>query len=299
MPRVARIKTPSGKYHIMVRSISDVLLFKESSDKDKYLSLVKKYQKIFLFKLYAYCLMTNHGHFIIDCNGADISKIMKSINQCYVYYFNQKYNRHGHLFQDRFKSKLVTNEKYLITLSIYIHNNPKDIDEYKNKIENYRYSSLGIYLGLSSDIFNLVDTSAILQYFGSDKAESRKSYLQTFDKISNNFNIDEKIDTQFENEGFESKNFTPEQIINFIIKHTGNPFNMHVKFNHRNSELKSICVLVMRSLCGYNFKDMCSIIGNITTSGLWRLCEKGYNLITNDDKYLTLFDDLIKEYSAN
>ena len=84
MPRIARIKKLEGIYHIMVRSISDVSLFKDSKDKDIYLLLIKKYQKIYLFKVYAYCLMQTHGHIAIDCCGADISKIMKSINQCYA-----------------------------------------------------------------------------------------------------------------------------------------------------------------------------------------------------------------------
>ena len=81
MPRVARVKHENGIYHIMVRSISDIPLFRDSADKDKYLQLIKKYQGIYLFKVYAYCLMTTHGHMAIDCCGADISKIMKSINQ--------------------------------------------------------------------------------------------------------------------------------------------------------------------------------------------------------------------------
>ncbi|CAH2213912.1 transposase [Tepidibacter aestuarii] len=99
MPRVARVK-------------SELDLFKEDSDKLKYLSLIKGYQRKYQFKVYAYCLMDNHGH----------------------------------LFQDRFKSKIVTYEKYLITLSSYIHNNPKDIPKYEDKVENYGFSSLKEYI---------------------------------------------------------------------------------------------------------------------------------------------------------
>lgn len=63
MPRMARIKNDFGIYHIMVRSISEINLFNSDKDKDKYLSIISKYQKIFKFKIYAFCLMTNHGHF--------------------------------------------------------------------------------------------------------------------------------------------------------------------------------------------------------------------------------------------
>lgn len=303
MPRTARIKNETGIYHIMVRSISDVPLFRNSDDKDKYLQLINKYQKVFLFKIYAYCLMTTHGHIAIDCCGADISKIMKSINQCYSAYFNKKYNRYGHVFQDRFKSILVDDDRYLLTLSAYIHNNPKDIEQYKNKVEKYKYSSLGIYLGIAKDKFEIVDTNYILGHFSTNKAKCRKIYLDFINRISTS---EEKIDVEFENESSECRSerkilirdFSPEKIIKFVSKYTNTPFNIHIKFEHKHTELKSLCVLVMRSLCNVSFKELCGLIGNITASNLWSLCEKGYQLITSNEKYKTLIHDLITEYSA-
>jgi len=161
MPRAARIKSTDSIYHIMVRSVGETILYKEEADKNKYLALIKRYQQTFNFKVYAYCLMSNHGHIILDGNGADISKIMHGINQCYAQYFNKKYSRHGHVFQDRFKSIIVNNDRYLIALSQYIHNNPRDIGGYEDKLEQYKYSSLGIYLGIREDNFDIVDTSFI------------------------------------------------------------------------------------------------------------------------------------------
>ncbi|MCX7596800.1 MAG: transposase, partial [Fischerella sp.] len=71
MPRVAREKSFDSIYHIMVRSISEVNLYKDEKDKLKYIDYMKKAQDQFEFKLYAYCLMDNHAHFVIDANGAD------------------------------------------------------------------------------------------------------------------------------------------------------------------------------------------------------------------------------------
>lgn len=303
MPRVARIKNEIGIYHIMVRSISDVSLFRDNLDKDKYLQLIRKYQQMFYFKVYAYCLMSTHAHIAIDCCGADISKIMKAINQCYSAYFNKKYDRHGHVFQDRFKSKLVENDKYLITLSAYIHNNPNDIAEYKNSIEKYKYSSLGIYLGIESDHFNIVDIHYILGHFSNKLRKARMNYQQFINNISTTV---EKIDIEFKNDGSECRNertllirnFKSEDIIRFITKYTETSFNIHIKFIHKNSELRSLCVLLLRSLCNLKFKEICNIIGNITSSGIYHLCEKGYSLITTNIKYKMLVNDLIAEYSA-
>lgn len=304
MPRVARIKNENGIYHIMVRSISDISLFKDNEDKNRYLEIIKKYRLTYIFKVYAYCLMTTHAHIAIDCCGADISKIVKSINQCYVAYFNKKYNRHGHLFQDRFKSKLVDNDKYLLALTAYIHNNPKDIYNDKISILEYKYSSLRIYLKLATDTYDILDVDYILSHFSMNKKRARKIYFEFVDRLSN---ITEKIDIEFKEEGSESKNqrtillrnVNPIKIIDFISKYTKTDFNIHIKFTHKNTDLKALTILVMRSLCNYSLKEIGNFIGNMTASNLWRLSNKGYLLITSNIMYLTLIDDIISNFSLN
>ena len=97
MPRPFRLKNGESIYHVMCKSITEVNLFKDSEDKKKYLSLIKKYKT-----LYGYCLMDNHLHLIIDANGSDISKVMHGINFSYAMYFNKKHEMGGHLFRDRF-----------------------------------------------------------------------------------------------------------------------------------------------------------------------------------------------------
>jgi REP element-mobilizing transposase RayT len=73
MPRMARLKDKESIYHVMVRSIKEVNLFESDDDKIRYLEIVKRYMEKYKFKVYAYCLMLNHGHLMIDANGADIS----------------------------------------------------------------------------------------------------------------------------------------------------------------------------------------------------------------------------------
>ena len=304
MPRTARIKNEAGIYHIMVRSISDVPLFRDIEDKDKYLLLIKKYQTIFRFKVYAYCLMTTHAHIALDCCGADISKIMKSINQCYSAYFNKKYNRHGHVFQDRFKSKLVDSEKYLITLSAYIHNNPRDMAKYRNCIEKYKYSSLGVYLGVFQDRFGILDVNYILGHFSIDINRARNTYVEFINRSSEG---SEDLDIEFVNEGSECRserkilirNIEIKRIIDYISDYTATKFSLYIKFSRKNTELRSLCILVMRSLCNLSFKDICSNVGNMTISSTCRLCEKGYNLITQNDKYKSLMEDIVREFAVN
>ncbi len=155
MSRTFRLKSEESIYHIMCKSITEVNLFKDDDDKKKYLYFIKKYKTLYNFKLYGYCLMDNHLHLIIDANGSDISKVMHGINFSYAMYFNKKHERQGHLFRDRFKSIIVDNETYLKTLSLYIHNNPTAIGEYKNCPEKYAFSSLSIFLGKRRDRFQI------------------------------------------------------------------------------------------------------------------------------------------------
>lgn len=303
MPRTARKKSDLGIYHVIVRSISDVDLFRCNDDKEKYLKLIKKYQEIFLFKVYSYCIMNTHAHFMIDCYGADISKFMKLINQCYAMYFNKKYNRHGHVFQDRFKSKLVGNEQYLLNLSAYIHNNVKDISQYKDKKEAYKYSSLGIYLGSFSDNYKIIDADIVLKCFSEDIIRARILY-KNYVLLNSNLNIEEELDLKREPSEYRSerkiivRDFKPDDIVRFIEKYTGEAFNIHIKYNHRNLNLKAVCITVMRSLCNFTYKQICEVVGNITLSNVAVLCERGLQLITKDDKYKGLIPELIKKQTV-
>ena len=300
MPRTARVKSYMGIYHVIVRSISDVYLFRSNDDKERYLQLVKKYQETFLFKVYAYCIMNTHAHFIIDCCGADISKFIKSINQCYAMYFNRKYKRHGHVFQDRFKSKLVTDNEYLLNLSAYVHNNVKDINQFKDKRESYKYSSLGIYLGCFSDKYNIIDADFVLEHFSSDRNRARILY-EDFLFARDNSNIEDKIQIIRERGEYRSerkiliRNFKPDEILKFISEYKSERFDLHTKYNHRNLELKAVSILVMRSLCNFTYKEICEVVGNITLSNVSKLCERGLKLITEDERYRNLISELIKK----
>ena len=128
------------------------------------------------YKLYGYCLMDNHIHLTIDSNGSDISTIMKSINVSYVIYFNKKYRRCGHLFQDRFKSEVVESDRYLVELSRYIHLNPVRAKVVINA-SDYKWSSYGTYIGLVKGYTGLLDTSLVLKQFSNDLNKARKEYI--------------------------------------------------------------------------------------------------------------------------
>lgn len=177
--RPNRKKSPKYRYHVRVRGFTEVPLFRDNEDKEKYLFLFKKYAKKNNCKIYGYCFMTTHGHFFVDPMGYDISNLMHDVNMCYAQYYNKKYNRHGPVFWGRFDSDPVCSDAYCLALSAYIHNNPKDIIGYRGREEYFYYSSYGIYAGLRENKDNFVDTGFILRLFKMKSKESAtKKYLK-------------------------------------------------------------------------------------------------------------------------
>lgn len=166
MPRTARTRGPFCTYHVVERGNNRNRIFLNDSDRWRMLETLAKAKAKYNFLIYAYCLMDNHIHLLVGDNGNDISKLMQSINVSYALYFNRVHNRAGHLFQDRFRSELVEDDRYLLEVSRYIHNNPVRAGIVQ-KPEQYRWSSYAIYLGKAKDELELVDTSLILGHISS------------------------------------------------------------------------------------------------------------------------------------
>jgi len=140
MPRQAREKSQSGIYHVMLRGINQQQIFEESEDYERFLQIIKDCKAISEFKLYAYCLMGNHIHLLLKEEKEPIEQIMKRISGRFVYWYNIKYQRNGHLYQDRFKSETVEENEYFKTVIRYIHQNPIKANLCK-RVCDYKYSS--------------------------------------------------------------------------------------------------------------------------------------------------------------
>jgi REP element-mobilizing transposase RayT len=144
MPRKARVQSETEIYHIMVRGIDRQDIFLDDSDREKFLQILCECKKLSGFQLYAYCLMTNHIHLLIKEGEETVSQLMRRLGTRYVQYFNWKYQRTGHLFQDRFKSEVVADDTYFLTVLRYIHQNPKQAGMVQHPAE-YDWSSYHDY----------------------------------------------------------------------------------------------------------------------------------------------------------
>jgi REP element-mobilizing transposase RayT len=274
-------------------------LFQDNDDKDKFLYYVEKYQKKLAFKVYAYCLMTTHAHLIIDANGADISQVMHDINQSYAEYFNLRHHRHGHVFQDRFKSKVVNSDEYLVTLSAYIHNNPMSIKRYKACPEKFKYSTLGVYLGQKHDPFGIVDEEFVMGLFSEDVKKARE-YYYLYVKACVNEKI--KADVEFTNEKSQYRSerkvlvrdFKPEDIVSFILGYTGvDPMVLQWKYHKEATESRALCVFLIRYYCDFTYKQICGVLKRLTASRISALENIGLKLIQTDERYKNILNDFL------
>ena len=163
MSRKARLASESGIYHVMLRGVNRQDIFECDKDYLKFLDLLRRaafpldeHNKPMPPNLviYAYCLMPNHVHLLVkEQSEVLISDAMKSISVAYAYYFNHKYEHLGHLFQDRFRSEVVNNFEYFITLLRYIHQNPV-AGMLCSDVNHYRWSSWCEYnSSLSCDVY--------------------------------------------------------------------------------------------------------------------------------------------------
>ena len=124
MPRKARKISQSGIYHVMIRGINRQDLFESDEDRAQFLEIIDLCKTISAFELFAFCLMSNHVHLLIRIMDEPLDAVIKRIGVRYVQWYNKKYDRTGHLFQDRYKSENVEDNQYLLTVLRYIIQNP-------------------------------------------------------------------------------------------------------------------------------------------------------------------------------
>ncbi|WP_371367644.1 hypothetical protein SRRS_15060 [Sporomusa rhizae] len=181
MPRTARKKSNSGIYHIMLRGINRQTIFEDDEDRIKFIETLRNYKQKCGFSIFAYCLMDNHVHLMIKENNEPLENIMKRIGVSYVYWYNLKYKRIGHLFQDRYKSQVIEDDSYLLSVIRYIHQNPIKAN-ITTAMGEYQWSSYAEYIGQSG----IADTTVVLEIFSPNAEKARKLFMEYMDESGDN-----------------------------------------------------------------------------------------------------------------
>jgi REP element-mobilizing transposase RayT len=152
-------------------------IFESDEDCTRFLEIISEVKNLSGFKLPGYCLMGNHAHLLIQTAEEPLSVVFNRIGVRYVSWFNRKYERSGHLFQDRFKSEAIDDDKRLLAVLRYIFNNPVKA-RICRQAADYKWSSYRDYISQGK---GLTDTSDILQMFStnaSNAIEQFKGFMQ-------------------------------------------------------------------------------------------------------------------------
>jgi len=182
MPRSKRKYSTTMVYHIMARGNEKKVIFNDKEDRKTFLDIIGRGKEKYGFELYGFCLMDNHFHLLIKDRDNRLSEIMKTINTSYAVYYNRKYDRVGHLFQDRFKSETVLNDRQLIAVLRYIHNNPIKAGIVSG-LDEYEWSSYKYYISPAKKNIP-VDCDFILGIFEGERDRAIKAF-ETYSMTEN------------------------------------------------------------------------------------------------------------------
>ena len=173
MARKPRIEIGGALYHVIARGNNRRKIFRSDADYQRFIETLAAQKSKLPFYLYAYCLMPNHFHLLIEMQHDSLGRIMQRVLTTFSHYHNRKYKKIGHLFQGRYKSILCQSDRYLSELVRYIHLNPVRAKIVKRP-ERFPYSGHRAYLGL--DESGLVDTEPVLRHFGASKQRAVEMY---------------------------------------------------------------------------------------------------------------------------
>ena len=176
MPRPPRLLGAGATYHITARGNNGEVIFTDDLDRYRYLTRLAEARRAYEFRLFAYVLMSNHVHLVVQASQPNVSSAIQSIHGRHATEFNRKLGRHGHLFGGRFKARAVEGNEDLLQVTSYIHLNPVRAGLVVEP-EDYSWSSFRLYLEPAT-ADSLVDQAPVLGILSVDVDRARLAYVE-------------------------------------------------------------------------------------------------------------------------
>lgn len=176
MPRQASLDFPGTLHHVICRGIEKRDIVSDEKDRDNFVERMGGIAPRTGTSVYAWALMRNHAHILLRSGLSGISDFMRKLLTGYAIYYNRRHNRHGYLFQNRYKSIVCEEENYLIELVRYIHLNPvrTGVAETLDELDAYPYSGHSVIIGKIGHKWQ--DRDYVLRLFGNKEGRAKKEY---------------------------------------------------------------------------------------------------------------------------
>ncbi len=209
------------------------------------MDILATYHKKIEYDLYAYCLMGNQVHLLIKEGKETLSNTMKRIGASYVYWYNWQYNRKGHLFQDRFKSEVVEDDAYFLTVLRYIHQNPLKAG-LTDDIPSYKWSSYQEYTSKKK----IVNVDFVLSLFDQERDKA----IAKFKRFNNAPNKEQCLDLPEKRTTLSDK-----EIRNLVLK----KYHLHLALFHNvASQMQAEVLKYLKGLDGSSLRQLSRLTGS-------------------------------------
>jgi putative transposase len=176
MPRQARLDTPGTLHHVIIRGIEKKPIVDDDKDRKEFVLRMGDLATEEKTPIYAWALLTNHAHILIRSGPRGLSKFMRRFLTAYAVYYNHRHKRHGHLFQNRYKSIICEEDAYFQELLRYIHLNPirACLVPTMSKLDAYPWCGHAVILGRRKHDWQ--DRDYALSWFGKHEEEATRNY---------------------------------------------------------------------------------------------------------------------------
>jgi putative transposase len=179
------LDTPGTLHHIMIRGVEGTLIFRQDPDREAFLLRLGELASLSGTRVIAWVLMGNHVHLLLFSGIKGVSHFMRRLLTGYAIYYNRRYQRKGHLFQDRYKSIICDQDSYLLELVRYIHLNPLRAGMLKSisDLDKYKWSGHGVLVGKAHREWQ--SRGYILSHFGTNQGKAIRTYRKFMEEAIN------------------------------------------------------------------------------------------------------------------
>ena len=178
MPRQARLDAPGTLHHVIVRGIEKRRIVDDDRDRENFISRLGHLATATGTQVYSWSLLTNHAHILLHSGEKGLSSFMRRLLTGYAIEYNLRHKRHGHLFQNRYKSIVCEEDAYFLELVRYIHLNPLRAGLVNDLAELSRYHWCGHSVLTGNVINSWQNRAGVLSMFGNSERIAVRAYCQ-------------------------------------------------------------------------------------------------------------------------